>query len=449
MDRVPADAIPSGLVEVDAADLIVDANGVLLGWFGVDLEDLIGRSLGEVVALPESTGEVNSEYLVGLAEVVRSDGTRLSVFVADGHPDSAAHRLVTVFDATGQREFRERLQSRHGLVERTQKRLELVIAASIAFAETSSETELAEVLATTMAEAYAAEESVVFLMDEDLVFRQIAGTNPLIGVGDTDVLTVRAAELRTVLKISGVAEARAVAPAIGDAFEAKGVQAMIIAPIHQGDESLGILAAFFRHPRTFDEQASPLADALAGQAARAISGLRLQKRLEHAAMHDETTGLPNRRLLEEKIDASLRTRGTVLAVLFVDLDGFKNVNDQLGHQIGDVVLREVAARLRSSIRDDDVVARYGGDEFVIVCEVTTESAAHEMAERVRESLRAPYAMLSDELRIGASIGVSVAPTGPAVVAIDELVRSADRAMYTAKYAGGDRVALAQGNSHSA
>jgi diguanylate cyclase (GGDEF)-like protein len=129
-------------------------------------------------------------------------------------------------------------------------------------------------------------------------------------------------------------------------------------------------------------------------------------------------------------------------VLFVDLDGFKNVNDQLGHQIGDDVLREVAARLQASVRDGDVVARYGGDEFVLVCEVASESAAMEMAERVREIVREPYRMLSAELRIGASIGVSVTPTEPATMAIDGLVRAADRAMYNAKYAGGDRVASA-------
>ena len=364
------------------------------------------------------------------------------MFVTAGNQDPDGYRFVIVFDATSQRQFRDRLERRNGLVERTQKRLELVIAASIAFAETSNETELAEVLAATTAEAYAAEESAVFLMDEDLVFRQIAGTNPLIGVGDTDVLTVRAAELRSVITISGVAEARAVAPAVGEAFEAKGVQAMIIAPIHQGDQALGILAAFFRHPRTFDEQASPLADALAGQAARAISGLRLQKSLEHAAMHDETTGLPNRRLLEEKVDESRRLSGTARAVLFVDLDGFKNVNDQLGHQVGDEVLREVAARLRCAVRDNDVVARYGGDEFVIVCDVASEEAAIEMAERVRESVRGPYAMLPDELRLGASIGVSVTPRESTAATVDELVRAADRAMYSAKYAGGDRVAKA-------
>jgi diguanylate cyclase (GGDEF)-like protein len=442
MNALSGDTIPSGVLRVDASNRVVYANTVIAEWVGAPTTAVVGRTFDDLVRPPASSGAANAEYLVGLMEVAHVDGTQRSVFLAEGPPDADGLRFVTVFDATAQREFRENLQSRHGLVERTQKRLELVIGASIAFAETTSEAELAEVLAATTAAAYAAEESVVFLLDDDMVFRQVAGTNPLVGVADAGILTARAVELRSVIKISGVGEARAVAPAIGDAFEASGVQSIIIAPIHQGNQQLGILAAFFRHPRQFDEQATPLADALAGQAARAISALRLQKRLEHAAMHDDTTGLPNRRLLEQQVYESRRTKGMVRAVLFVDLDGFKNVNDQLGHQVGDQVLREVAARLQSSVRNEDVVARYGGDEFVVVCDVADKQAALDLAERVRESVRAPYAMLSESLTLGASIGISLAPAESAIIAIDEQVRAADRAMYSAKYAGGDRVASA-------
>ena len=442
MNALSGDEIPSGLLQVDASNRVVYANAVIAEWMGATPTDVVGRSFGELVGPPASPGAANSEYLVGLMEVAHVDGSRRSVFLAEGAPDAEGLRFVTLFDATAQREFRESLQSRHGLVERTQRRLELVIGASIAFAETRTEAELADVLAATTAAAYSAEESVVFLLDDDMVFQHVAGTNPLVGVADADILTARAAELRNVIKISGVGEARAVAPAIGDAFESSGVQSIIIAPIHQGNQQLGILAAFFRHPRQFDEQATPLAEALAGQAARAISALRLQKRLEHAAMHDDTTGLPNRRLLEQQIDETRRTKGAIRAVLFVDLDGFKNVNDQLGHQVGDQVLREVATRLQSSVRNEDVVARYGGDEFVVVCDVADEQAALDMAERVRESVRAPYAMLSGEIILGASIGISMTPADTAISAIDEQVRAADRAMYIAKYAGGDRVASA-------
>jgi diguanylate cyclase (GGDEF)-like protein len=442
MKSVPGDLLPTGLIQIDAADRVVDANSVVTAWLGVDVAALVGKPVGAVVQSAEATESVAAEYLDGIAELINADGSRRPVFLAPGHPDPEGHRYITLIDATAQRDFRERLQHRHGLVERTQKRLELVIAASIAFADTSNETQLGEVLATTAAEAYAAEESVVFLADPMMVFRQVAGTNPFVGIGDVDVLSARATELRSVVKISGVAEAYAIAPSIGVAFENTGVQAMIIAPIRQRNETMGVLAAFFRHPRQFDEQASPLADALAGQAARALSVLRLQERLEHAAMHDDTTGLPNRRLLEEKMDEPRRARGSALGVLFVDLDGFKNVNDQLGHAVGDQILRDVAARLKATMREQDVVARYGGDEFVIVCEVAGEDAALEMAERVRESIGARYEILPENLRIRASIGVSVAPLGSAPFGTDQLVREADQAMYRAKYAGGDRVASA-------
>jgi diguanylate cyclase (GGDEF)-like protein len=441
MHEMLGDAVPLGLVEVDSNDLIVDANTLLAEWSGLELAALIGQQLYSIVRPPQQSGPAAVEYLPAIAEIFHSGGSIRSVLVAEGAPRADGHRYVTLFNADEQRTFRERLQARLALAQRAQTRLELVIDASIAFAEASTEVELAEVLAATTARAYAAEESVVFLLDEEMVFRQVAGTNPFGGLEDAATLAVRATELRTVMKISGVKAAYATAESVGAAFEAAGVQSMIIAPIRQRNQPIGILAAFFHHPRQFDEQASPLADALAGQAARAVTGLRLQQRLEHAALHDDTTGLPNRRLLEERIEGSRRSGNTVLGVLFVDLDGFKNVNDQLGHQIGDEVLREVAARLQSTVREQDVVARYGGDEFVIVCEVSSESAATEMAERVLESIRAPYRVLPDGLTIGASIGVSVAPPSTSI-RTDRLVRAADQAMYQAKYAGGGQIVSA-------
>ena len=439
MDHDIADRIPSGLVTVDAHDRIVDANSVVVDWIGIDRADLVGREFTSIVRPPPAPPTPDFEYLPAVAEIFRPDGSCLPVLVVGGAPDSNGHRYVTLFDATEQREFRERLQLTHGLTQRTQTRLELVIAASIAFAEATTEQKLAEVLAATTASAYVAEEAVVFLLDDDLVFRQVAGTNPFVGLDDIEVLTERARALRSVLKISGVPAAYDASPAVGKAFESAGVQSIIIAPIRQQDELVGILAAFFHHPREFDEQASPLADALAGQAARAVLGLRFQRQLEFAAKHDDTTGLPNRRLLEEWMDESRRTAAPFLGVLFVDLDGFKGINDRLGHHVGDELLRAVAARLRSAVREDDIVARYGGDEFVIVCEVTSESAAVDLAERVRTTISAPYPTLPSGIVVGASVGISVG-VNSAAIGIEQLLRAADQAMYQAKYAGGDRVA---------
>jgi diguanylate cyclase (GGDEF)-like protein len=442
VEIVKADPVPSGVLLLNADRHIVDANDRAVDWSGLSRDVIIGMRFETFATRPPGADDPESEYLPAIAEIFRPDGSMLPVLVAEGEPDADGNRFVTLFDAREQRAFRERLRDRHTLAQRTQTRLELVIASSIAFAEASDETELAEVLAGTMARAYAAEEAVVFLLDDDMAFRQVAGTNPFSNLRDLGSLTSQAIQLRSVMKIAGVEAAYAASPSIGAAFEATGVQSIIIAPIHQRDTPLGIAAAFFHHPRQFDDQASPLADALAGQAQRAISNLRLQQRLEHDAMHDDTTGLPNRRLLEERTEASPRTRNSVLGVLFVDLDEFKAVNDQLGHDVGDAILREVAERLQSTVREQDIVARYGGDEFVIVCEVASEQAALEMAERVRESVRKPYAMLPGDLRIGASIGVSVTPPQSSVLGTSSLLRAADEAMYRAKHAGGDQIAIA-------
>jgi diguanylate cyclase (GGDEF)-like protein len=442
MDTALGNLLPSGLLIIDAGGRIVDANAVVADWSGIDLVRLRGLPWRGVVMDPGQSGSVVVDYLPAIAEIFHPNGSMRPVLVAEGDPDAEGLRYVTLFDASEQRAFREGLSARLALMQRSQTRLQLVIDASIAFAESSTEVELAEVLAATTSGAYAAEESVVFLLDEGMVFRQVAGTNPFGGLEDAAELAVQATELRSVMKISGVDAAYAVANSVGKAFEASGVQSMIIAPIRQRNQAIGILAAFFHHPRQFDEQASPLADALAGQAARAVSAIRLQQRLAHAAMHDDTTGLPNRRLLEDSVDQSRRTTNTVLSVLFVDLDGFKKVNDQLGHQVGDELLREVAARLQSTVRDEDIVARYGGDEFVILCEVADENAATEMAERVRENIRAPYRVLPAGMTIGASIGVSVTPARSDPIATDQLVRAADQAMYRAKFAGGNQIATA-------
>ena len=164
MELVAGDAVPSGLARVDSSGRISYANAVLATWRGVAPAELIGRSMDELLVPPIASDGANDEYLVGLMEVVHVDGSRLSVFLVEGPPDADGLRFVSVFDASAQRRFRENLQSRHGLVERTQRRLELVIGASIAFGETTSEAELAFVLAETTAAAYAAEESVVFLL---------------------------------------------------------------------------------------------------------------------------------------------------------------------------------------------------------------------------------------------------------------------------------------------
>lgn len=168
------------------------------------------------------------------------------------------------------------------------------------------------------------------------------------------------------------------------------------------------------------------------------------ERLDKLAHYDALTGLPNRALfyerLSQEIARSRRTqgiRGGLLAVMFLDLDRFKMINDTLGHDVGDLLLQETAARLNESVREYDIVARLAGDEFtVILPEVESPRAAVEVAERIVRSIAEPYHIGGDELLITTSIGICFYPTDghdPTV-----LVKNADAAMYRAKAGGKNR-----------
>jgi diguanylate cyclase (GGDEF)-like protein/PAS domain S-box-containing protein len=163
--------------------------------------------------------------------------------------------------------------------------------------------------------------------------------------------------------------------------------------------------------------------------------------LELRALRDQLTGLANRTLTFDRLHHALelaRRSRSRLALLFIDLDGFKLVNDELGHQAGDLVLASVAERLRESVRASDTLGRLGGDEFVAICEdVPSAEGVLRTAERVRGALAGPYTAADQECRLSASIGIAFAAARHE--STEDLLREADRAMYLAKRAGGNRV----------
>jgi diguanylate cyclase (GGDEF)-like protein len=164
---------------------------------------------------------------------------------------------------------------------------------------------------------------------------------------------------------------------------------------------------------------------------------------EHNADHDALTGLANRRLFHEFVDRQLalcRRHGTSLAVLFIDLDGFKRVNDQYGHEIGDRLLCSVASRLASSIRGSDVAARLGGDEFAVLLVQPDLDCLPALARKILDVIAAPCAIQGHSLHISASVGVAAFP-GRGENS-EQLLKRADEAMYEAKSSGKNSYALA-------
>jgi diguanylate cyclase (GGDEF)-like protein/PAS domain S-box-containing protein len=168
----------------------------------------------------------------------------------------------------------------------------------------------------------------------------------------------------------------------------------------------------------------------------------LEQRLAEEARRDPLTGVANRKELFEVL-TSILTEGTLTAALYVDLDGFKDVNDQFGHTLGDELLCSVAGRVRGAIRGGDTLARMGGDEFVVICgDLETTEEAIAIGERVREVLSNPFGLAVGAVRIDSSIGIAFARTPDA----DDLLARADQALYRAKRKGRGRIEITFDNA---
>ncbi|MDB5811525.1 MAG: hypothetical protein JWN94_3647 [Betaproteobacteria bacterium] len=165
-----------------------------------------------------------------------------------------------------------------------------------------------------------------------------------------------------------------------------------------------------------------------------------EERANHLAHHDALTGLPNRRLLQDRLAQAMTAatrHGHLLAIMYLDLDGFKTINDSLGHDIGDELLKEVAQRLLSTLRQEDTAVRLGGDEFVVgLMRLNQPADAEAAARKLIDALGKPYHLAGHDVVVTTSIGISVFPGN--VKTSDELLKHADAALYKAKTAGKNR-----------
>jgi diguanylate cyclase (GGDEF)-like protein len=230
-------------------------------------------------------------------------------------------------------------------------------------------------------------------------------------------------------------------PVLRNLLDRSEAKAAVVAPLFAAGEFLGTISANFTEetPTTtvrdgdLHERLSGLAD----QAATALQNLGLLEKVSHMAWHDVLTGLPNRRLFEDRVEQELvrsRRVGEAVCMFFVDLDRFKAVNDTLGHAGGDELLQQVAQRLVDTVRQQDTVARVGGDEFAILLPGLSEQAAvDQLAQRSLEALSMPFSVFGEEVSTSASIGIAVAPEHGD--SYDELLSRADEAMYRAKGRG--------------
>jgi diguanylate cyclase (GGDEF)-like protein len=226
-----------------------------------------------------------------------------------------------------------------------------------------------------------------------------------------------------------------------------GLGAVFTFPLRHGELRIGALDLYRDTPGELSAESMAAAQTLADVAtaylvnAEARADLKEVSRRSHElSLHDDLTGLPNRALLMERLEHCLRRSrrsGLASAVLFIDLDRFKAVNDTFGHRVGDELLVAVAERLGEALRPGDTLARVSGDEFVAVCEdLSAPAQADAVVVRLYAALERPFSMSGTELTIRASVGVSFA--GPGLEGPEECLHAADMAMYRAKRAGGHR-----------
>jgi diguanylate cyclase (GGDEF)-like protein len=215
----------------------------------------------------------------------------------------------------------------------------------------------------------------------------------------------------------------------------------LVVPLEWSSQLVGMVRVSFSASVDHDDRLETMLSTIATHIASALTSNRQTATLRHQAEHDELTGLPNRKTLVQHLDARLQgaTDGrTGLAVLFFDLDEFKVVNDSLGHHVGDQLLLDAAQRLRSEMRPQDLVARFGGDEFIVLCDGLAEpEVAVEIAQRLLDAL-AGHADVDPHHPISASVGIAYTDT---CTVADALLRDADAAMYQAKRNGPGSVCL--------
>jgi diguanylate cyclase (GGDEF)-like protein len=225
--------------------------------------------------------------------------------------------------------------------------------------------------------------------------------------------------------------------------EAESLAAMWMVPVSSPQISLGTLAVYPPEPRQPTTAELDVLQASATLVALAVERHQTKQTLADQATHDELTGLPNRFLLIDRLDQALREgarHGTGTAALFLDLDHFKLINDGLGHPVGDQVLREAARRMSASVRSGDTLARFGGDEFVVVCpNLLGAQHATRVARRILASMETPFDVGATERVLSASVGMAIC-TGDGQSA-DDLLRDADAAMYRAKELGRNRLEI--------
>lgn len=451
---------PCGYLSVTLGGEIIRSNHTFAQWSGRPPGELLGLRFSSLLAVGSQllyetrclpvlllAGQLR-EVLLAL-ERPGQDALPILVNVDAVLDESARPRLmrVAVFDASARQDYERELLGARLAAERSEAQVQVLQHATVSLSAGRTVAGVAAALSEVARSASdAATVTVMLINDAGLRLEAVTPVPaPLPEVVALDAQCPQAEAFRSgeTITVSSLSDMEHRYPAMADAVHRARLEAMMVTPLIDDESCLGVLVSRYGRRREFPPEQIDLHVGLARQGAQALHLVRLQLQLRHMALHDQLTGLANRELLNSQLAASIRDTelsGQPMSVVFLDLDGFKPINDQLGHAAGDRVLVEVAQRIQSVVRDGCLIARFGGDEFVILCNDCDQRDAEQLARRIGDAIRQPLTGIRNDLRVTASIGVACLAGGHSADG-DELLHAADKAMYRSKAGGTDTITI--------
>lgn len=433
---------------LDAIEAIAPAPRILAAIRGGGADKLVVASRGlataaaRVVAGELLDGTYDGRLGLPVAAPMGPHGVIAAIIPREQPVSERESRLLTAFARHATARVETLLADR--AAEESRQTASALLHLARALSETATEQEVCDCIVRAIPGLLRADHSSVLRWNsEDHSLRPVAVVGPG-GRAPYSELTVKDAPNLIDLAAHPVPfllHPASAPPAVAAAMNEWGDAVDVIVPLAEQGEFLGLLCAGYREALTLDQEtAFERLQGVADLAIPALSKTRLLDEVRHQALHDSLTGLPNRTFLEQEVKGRLADPdGGSLALLFIDLDRFKNVNDSLGHDYGDVLIRQAADRIQDALRPSDTLARMGGDEFVVALpDVPSPAAAEAVAGRIIQHLEQPFHLAGRYLYVSASIGIAVRPVGGGDYA--SLLQEADGAMYAAKAGGRGRMA---------
>ena len=438
--RAILDAVLDSVLAVDPQGSIVEVNPAAATTFRAAPSQLIGRAITDLLPIGDllhRTGELQPPRGAGRRVeriATRGDGQTFPAEASVAETVLAEERLWTV----SVRDLTDRKAAEEALAQRGDQQAVLASLGGHALAGPDIDALLQTAVTSALQMLDADRAGVVELLDDHCSATERFAVEPGASRLATRQMSVLAPGLASALSTDG--------PKVLGGWEAEprrgsasSLQSAVCVPVERRGSRFGLLYAASRMPGRFAENDVNFLAAVASILSHAIQRTEVEAEIRHQSLHDPLTGLPNRSLFLDRVSHALARRdrgGSVVAVLFIDLDHFKLVNDTLGHAVGDQVLQLVAPRLAAAIRQSDTLARLGGDEFAVLCEhVPSEDAVIAVARQLLVALAEPVLLAGDAHVLSASIGIALSSAASEAAA---LLRDADAAMYHAKSAGRGR-----------